>query len=568
MAGTDSSTGSFLNADSLSAGPWQAFERLIARLMLARGFRDVRLVGGSGDLGADVLGTHEGVRWVVQCKFSQSGSISPRAFDEVIRAAETYGCERMLLAISCLAPVALRDAHRDYQRRGYGVDLLDADELLRLANDTLEYPPARRKLYDYQIEAVRLLDEALAETRRGQLVLATGLGKTVVLAQLVANLFSRQRLMPPRVYVVAHTRDLVDQLHRSFWHQLPRWIPTHRFVSGDRPVSWDGLEGVVFATVQTLAAQVDEVPPCGLLVIDEAHHLGADSFRELIRTMGPPLIVGATATPWRGDGFDISELLGPPVLSYGIEDGLARGFLSEIDYRIHADNVDWEMIQALSENRYSLPQLNRRLLIPTRDERAVQIICRIFEDQKVKRGIVYSPSLAHAHSFRALLRQYDFSSECVSGEMSARDREAALSRFSAGEVEFVTSVDLLNEGVDVPDVDIVVFMRATHSRRIFVQQLGRGLRVSPGKAKVVVLDFVSDLKRVRDVVDLDRAVRGAQVESLGLGPNLIDFANRTTGDFMREWVMDQASLKSRVGSSNLELPPFQFPDTNPYGNVQ
>ena len=568
MAGTDSCTGSFLNADSLSAGPWQAFERLIARLMLARGFQDVRLVGGSGDLGADVLGTHDGVRWVVQCKFSQSGSISPRAFDEAIRAAEAYGCERMLLTISCRAPVALRDAHCDYLRRGYGVDLLDADELLRLAEDTSEYPPARRELYDYQVEAVGLLDEALAETCRGQLVLATGLGKTVVLAQLVANLFSRQRLRPARVYVVAHTRDLVDQLHRSFWHQLPQWIPTHRCVSGDRPISWEGLEGVVFATVQTLSAQVEEVPPCGLLVMDEAHHLGADSFRNLIRTMNPPLIVGATATPWRGDGFDISELLGPPVLSYGIEDGLARGFLSEIDYRIHADDLDWKMIQELSENRYSLPQLNRRLLVPTRDERAVRIIRRIFEEQELKRGIVYSPSLVHARSFRALLRQYDFRCECVSGEMTARDREAALSRFSAGEVDFVTSVDLLNEGVDVPDVDLVVFMRSTHSRRIFVQQLGRGLRVAPGKTKVVVLDFVSSLKRIRDVAELDRAVRSRQVESVGLGPNLFDFTDVTAGDFMREWIMDQASLKSRVGSVALGLPPFEFPDTNPYGNVQ
>ena len=567
MEPSDPSVGSFLTADSLSAGPWQAFERLVARLMLARGFRDVRLVGGSGDRGGDVLGVHEGVRWVVQCKFSQSGSISSHAFDEVIHAARVYGCDRMLLAVSCNAPVALRNAHADYRRRGYGVDLIDAGGILGFAADTSEYAPARRELYDYQLKAVQLLDEALAETGRGQLVLATGLGKTVVLSQLVADLFTGRRLIPPRVYVVAHTRDLVDQLHRAFWHQLPRWVQTHRFVGRDRPVSLDTVEGVVFSTVQTLSAQVNKVPPCGLLVIDEAHHLGAETFLRLIRALEPPLLAGATATPWRGDGYDISEILGPPVMSYGIEDGLARGFLSEIDYRIHADDLDWEMIQQLSENRYSLPQLNRRLLIPTRDERAVRIVRGIFDDHGLTRGIVYSPSLVHAHGFRSLLRQYDFRTECVSGEMSARDREAALSRFSAGEVDFVTSVDLLNEGVDVPDVDLVVFMRATHSRRIFVQQLGRGLRVAPGKAKVVVLDFVSDLKRVREVVDLDRAVRGADVESLGLGPNLIDFADVTAGGFMREWVMDQASLRSRVGSVDLELPPFEFPDTRPYGNV-
>lgn len=164
--------------------------------------------------------------------------------------------------------------------------------------------------------------------------------------------------------------------------------------------------------------------------------------------------------------------------------------------------------------------------------------------------------------------QYDFRTECISGDMSPRDREAALSRFSADEIDMVTSVDLLNEGLDVPDVDLVVFMRATHSRRIFVQQLGRGLRVAPGKRKVVVLDFVSDLKRIREVVELDQVVRGAHVESLELGPNLIDFADVKAGDFMREWVMDQASLRARMGSVRLQLPPFEFPSTSPYGNVQ
>ena len=110
-----------------------------------------------------------------------------------------------------------------------------------------------------------------------------------------------------------------------------------------------------------------------------------------------------------------------------------------------------------------------------------------------------------------------------------------MSRFRAGQLDVLTTVDLFNEGVDVPDVDLLIFMRATHSRRIFVQQLGRGLRVRAGRDKVVVLDFVTDLRRIAEVIQLDATVRSASVEQLGLGGRLIEFSNRSAGSFLREW---------------------------------
>jgi superfamily II DNA/RNA helicase len=143
-----------------------------------------------------------------------------------------------------------------------------------------------------------------------------------------------------------------------------------------------------------------------------------------------------------------------------------------------------------------------------------------------------------------------------------------MSRFRAGQLDLVATVDLFNEGVDVPDVDLIVFMRATHSRRIFVQQLGRGLRISPGKSKVVVLDFVTDLRRMAEVLDLDRAVRGADVERLGLGGRLVQFQDKSAGSFLQEWLLDQASLFAREDDPRLELPQFNFPDPPPPGGIQ
>ena len=110
-------------------------------------------------------------------------------------------------------------------------------------------------------------------------------------------------------------------------------------------------------------------------------------------------------------------------------------------------------------------------------------------------------------------------------------------------------------------------MRATHSRRIFVQQLGRGLRLSPGKKKVIVLDFVTDLRRIAEVVELDKAVRTNEVERLGLGNRLMEFRSVSAGDFVHQWMLDQASLLLREDDPTLDLPRFEFPEPPPPGGI-
>jgi superfamily II DNA or RNA helicase len=291
-------------------------------------------------------------------------------------------------------------------------------------------------------------------------------------------------------------------------------------------------------------------------------------FRKTIHELNPPMLGGVTATPWRGDGYDIDEILGPALVKIGIAEGLQQGFLSNVDYRLLADNLDWEAVQEMSQHKYSLSQLNKRLIIPTRDEEAARVAKRVFDEERRRAGIVFSPTIIHARSFAAMLRRYGFRAEALSSETDSRERDMLMSRFRAGQLDFVTTVDLFNEGVDVPDVDMLIFLRATHSRRIFVQQLGRGLRVSPGKSKVVVLDFVTDLRRIAEVVDLDRAVGGSDIEHLGVGSRIIQFHDASAGSFLREWMLDQASLFLRDGDPELELPEINYPRPPAPGGVQ
>lgn len=553
----------FLDTRRLLRGPWQAFERDVARLLLFNGFSDVRVVGGTGDKGADVLGVKNGELWVIQCKFTANGYPPASAVDEVGEAARFYGADRLYVATSRGSGPAVTEAIRRWKSLGITIGVLEPGTLLELARRSPEFAPSRRTLRDYQEEAVDRLIAALRETGRGQVILATGLGKTVVMAEAVARLFNDGVLKSGRVLVLAGTRELVDQLQRSFWDQLPRTIATHRLVGGEAPAYW---EGITFATVQSVLARLDDMPEFDLLLIDEAHHVGSEGFRRVTKRFAHAMLGGVTATPWRGDGYDIDELLGPPVVRVGIAEGLKRGFLCEADYRLLADNIDWGFVRDHSRNNYSIKQLNRLLLLPTRDEEAARAIRDTWDREARRAAVVFCSSVTHARSFAATLRLFDLRAESITGDMDARDRDRVMAAFRNGAIDVLTTRDLFNEGVDVPDVDMVVFMRVTHSRRIFVQQLGRGLRISPNKDKVVVLDFVSDLRRIAEVVELERAVRG-DLERMRL-PGVIQFRDEGAGSFMLEWMRDQADLLVREGNATLEIPAFDYPPPHRRGTVQ
>ena len=555
----------FLDERRLLCGPWKAFERDVARLLIVNGFGDVRVVGGSGDQGADVLGVKNGKLWVWQCKHTTSSNPPKAAVSEVVEAAQYYKADRMVVATSRPPGRGLLEEKARFERQGLRIELAQPSVLLKHMRNSPEYAPSRRALRDYQENASSRFREALLDTGRGQVVLATGLGKTVVMAEVVADLYRDGLIKENRVLVLAHTRELVGQLHKAFWHQLPSWVPTHQFSEGERPVYWDGI---TFATIQSVVSRLDELPSFGLMLVDEAHHVGADMFQRAIDALNPPMLGGVTATPWRGDAFDIDKILGQPLVKIGIAEGLQQGFLSEVDYRLLADNLDWNFVQEASTHRYSLAQLNRKLIIPTRDEQAARLIKQTFESEERRTAVLFSPTIAHARSMAAMLRRYDIKTEPIYGDMRPRERDNLMTRLKAGHLDVLTSVDLFNEGVDVPDVDLVVFMRATHSRRIFVQQLGRGLRVSPGKKNVIVLDFVTDIRRIAEVIELDKAVRDGPLEHLGLGSRIVQFSDASAGSFLQEWMLDQASLFLRETDPTLELPQFEFPDPAPPGGVQ
>lgn len=268
------------------------------------------------------------------------------------------------------------------------------------------------------------------------------------------------------------------------------------------------LRGVTCATVQSALAAVQNGYRPGFVVVDEAHHVSDEGmFQRLLDELEGVPVLGLTATPWRGDGYKITRRFGDPVFTMGIAEGMARGYLAEVDYRLYVDDIDWTVVPELSEKGLTLKDLNHRLFLPQRDEAVIDRLREAWQTTVDPRAIVFCRTINHAEELAQLFRSAGWRrAACINTRQTRRDRDLLMSEFRDGRVPIVTAVDIFNEGVDVPDVNILCFMRVTHSRRIFVQQLGRGLRLRPGKDTVRVLDFVSDIRRIAATLELQRAL--------------------------------------------------------------
>jgi superfamily II DNA or RNA helicase len=414
------------------------------------------------------------------------------------------------------------------------------------------------QLRQYQEDAKHRLVADLEQTGRALLILATGLGKTVVSGEVINDHFAK--FPEEQVLVVAHTKDLVDQLERALWRHLSKTVKTRMLTGDERP---DDLDGVTCATLASALYAVRRGYRPGLVVVDEAHHVGeGGQYAELLSSLEKVRQVGVTATPWRGDEYDITHRFGPPSYTVGIEAGMRNGYLSQVDYRLYTDNIDWQIVRSASQHSYSLGELNSRLFLPQRDEAIRDEIAAVWGTTPRPRALVFCRTIEHAERMADVLRRNPRWSGAlaVHAGLAKRERQSRLLAFRRGDVPILTSVDILNEGVDVPDVNIICFARVTHSRRIFVQQLGRGLRLRDGKDRVIVLDFVTDLRRIAAVLNIKRELEAEDIEVLRrAGRSRIEFSDERVGSLMDEWIKDAADLETAYDEVRLQFPDPTMP---------
>lgn len=552
-----SSVTTFLSPGRVVADGPARFTRQVERLMSLLGFKDVVNIDGPGDHGGDLLGTLHGELWVVQCKWKSKGAIDKSGVDAVSRAFEHYGASRAVVATNTKPSYDAQQRATELLRLGRLIDFWDGNDLQGLFHAASEQSPV--VLRDYQDAAISSLWSDLQDRRRGLLILATGLGKTIVGGEIIGRYV---RATPGQdVLVVAHTKELVNQLERALWRHLPKHVSTQVLTGDERPLS---LGGVTCATTSSALGAVLRGWNPGLIMVDETHHVGADGMYErLLEELQGSIQFGVTATPWRGDKYDIESRFGKASYKLGIEEGMKRGYLATVDYRLFVDNIDWDVVRSASTNKYSIRELNSRLFLPQRDEAVIDALRAAWNATPSPRAIVFCQTIEHAERMETMLRRLPFWSHAAAlhNGLTKRESQQRLLDFRAGRIPVLSAVDILNEGVDVPDVNILAFARVTHSRRVFVQQLGRGLRLREGKDKVIALDFVSDIRRVAALLNIRRQLEASDIEVLPAVPQAsIEFSDLKAESLLEQWILDAADLETANDEARLQ---FLDPDALP-----
>jgi len=591
---------SFLDERLLRRGTWQSFERAVTRYLIIGGWTNVRLVGQTGDGGADVIASRGGRRWLFQVKYYQK-AVGAKVFAETVDAAARYEAQISVIVSSGGFTAELRDLVQHQMSDGPRVQLWDIGDLARYGSAMPDAAPAEQhpdsfKLRRYQEDACQSIVRCWLDNPASSalVVLATGLGKTFVAGESVRRISSLKRDI--RVLVLAHTNDLVRQLERSFWPFL-RSSESTMIATGEESFEWDSMKqfNYVFGSRDTFASRVGlsrEIPQFDVVVVDECHHLSTATYDRIFDALSVgesegPFLIGLTATDWRPDGQSLDQWFSDPVVRIDLVDALKSGFLSNVDYRMYTDNIDWTAFDREDgDGLYSPKAINKAIFIREWDEAVVSHLRNTWEEVEnlgmQPRCVVFCSTIEHAERVAAQVNSIELTNATTlhSGRgLSAVERNKRLWDFSEGRIGVMCVVDVFNEGIDVPDVNLVVFLRVTHSRRIFIQQLGRGLRIVRGKSKVIVLDFVSDIRRFAEGLDMksrlqphtendltDEVVVGNRVES-GFGSQF-SFRRSNSEDlegeaFLSAWLGEIKDLKER--GDDVAILRFPDPHLTPHG---
>ncbi|MDO5522330.1 MAG: DEAD/DEAH box helicase family protein, partial [bacterium] len=340
-----------------------------------------------------------------------------------------------------------------------------------------------------QIEALYALKASRAEgAKKGLVHAATGIGKTYLAAFDSANY--------KRVLFVAHLEEILYQAADSF--KNVRQTEDYGFFFGKQK---DTDKSVIFASVATLGREeyLNETyfarDYFDYIVIDEFHHAVNDQYKRIIEYFKPKYMLGLTATPERLDGRNIYELC-DYIVPYQItlNQAINKGMLVPFRYYgIYDDTVDYDKIH-MARGHYVEAELTEKLM----DERRYELIYKHYMKYRSRCAIGFCCSRTHADAMAKAFVERNVSAAAVySGSMGeyAMERSEAIKKLKTGEVNILFCVDMFNEGLDVPGVDMVLFLRPTESPTIFLQQLGRGLRKEKGKDYLNVLDFIGNYKK-------------------------------------------------------------------------
>ncbi|WFF03117.1 DUF3427 domain-containing protein [Micromonospora sp. WMMD964] len=341
--------------------------------------------------------------------------------------------------------------------------------------------------YPYQAEILADLDaERLVHGRwRNLVVMATGTGKTVVAALDYRRLNRAGRA--DSLLFVAHQEQILRQSLSTFRQVMGDGSFGETLVAGEKPNGWKH----VFASIQSLHRREVDPEAYDMVIVDEFHHAEAPTYTRLLERLRPRVLLGLTATPDRADGGDVRRWFdGRAAVELHLWDALERQLLSPFQYFGLHDDVDLSHLAWKRGQGYDLAELTALYTADHARARTVLRAVREKVDVGRMRALGFCVSIAHAKFMADWFNQHEVAAAAVTSGADRLTQKGLLRDFKAGKLRVLFTVDLFNEGVDLPMVDTILMLRPTESATIFLQQLGRGLRLDDDKPCLTVLDFI------------------------------------------------------------------------------
>ncbi len=366
------------------------------------------------------------------------------------------------------------------------------------------------QIYPYQQECLDAIEAARqAGKKKALVVMATGLGKTVVSALQLKRMLAEK---PGRVLYLAHQNPILAQAHASYERFLDPSF-SYGYFNGEEKTL--GEVDVLFASFQVMhtSRNLFDQDEFLYVVVDEAHHVQADTFRPTVEYFQPDFMIGLTATPDRADEKDIREIMGDPVYHLDLFEALAAEYLTSVNYRLMTDELQNLDILDTPAGKLSISELNRTIFVPKRDEEIVRIVEDKIRSVSNPRTIIFCTTIEHAEQIARLIPH----SSVLHSKLEKKKRRRRIDAFRKGRLRTVVTVSMFNEGIDIPEANVVVFLRSTDSMTVYLQQLGRGLRRFSGKSEVLVLDFVANCERILKISLLIKGVKKAVGQGCGEG---------------------------------------------------
>ncbi|MGY0004019.1 DUF3427 domain-containing protein [Micromonospora sp. I033] len=374
------------------------------------------------------------------------------------------------------------DPARDGERLGHALrgERTQDDGATEIAN--LEVRP-----YGYQRE---ILDDLTAEREvhgrwRNLVVMATGTGKTVVAALDYRRLYRAGKV--DSLLFVAHQEQILRQSRSTFRQVMTDGSFGERLVDGERPKQWRH----VFASIQSLHRRELDPEAFDMVIVDEFHHAEAKTYAQLLDRLRPRVLLGLTATPDRADGRDVRRWFdGHAAVELHLREALDRQLLAPFHYFGLHDDVDLSHVTWKRGQGYDRSELEN---VYTGNDARARLVLRAAQklvDGDRMRALGFCVSIAHAKFMAEWFTRHGVPSAAVTSGIDRPAQHGLVRDFKAGRLRVLFTVDLFNEGVDLPMVDTIFLLRPTESATVFLQQLGRGLRLDDGKPCLTVLDFI------------------------------------------------------------------------------